>query len=200
MKDALAWERVFDFEQDVENSPPQGMVIETTSGGQPDVTIQHDPTATAKSQFLVMHGASFPGVNSLFCLVWFSNIKDGSMDIRLKHGGEEDLPRTAGLVWRYQSKDDTYSIAWDTRKSTLTLSVIVQGKSKVLKREKMVLAPHQWATLSVNFHGSNIECAVNHNPIFHTNDSSLKESGKVGLLLQSNAPIFFDDFRIRGEN
>ena len=197
---AGGWERVFDFEKDVENLPPEGMVVETAPDGKPIVTVQNDPDASPKSRFLAMRGSPFPGINSLLCLAWFSNVKNGSICARLKHGGEEKAARTAGLVWRYQSLMDTYTLEWDTKKSALALAVLVKGQRKILGKKRMPLPANQWATLSVDFHDSNIQCKVDDKPVLNFKDSTLMEAGKVGLLLQSDVTMYFDNFRICGDD
>lgn len=197
---AFAWERTFDFEQDSENFPPDGMIVETAPNGSPIVNVQSDPDPSKKSKYLMMQGSSFPGVNSLLCIAWFSNVKDGNIQVSLKHGGEKDVARTAGFVWRYQSTNETYRLEWDTQKSTLTLALVNHSKRKILKEEDVpLLSSRTWSTLGVKFHGSDIQCEINGKSIFKIQDSEIANPGKVGLLLQSDVPMFFDNFKIQGD-
>jgi len=194
---ARAWERVYDFEKDPVDYPPEGFVVEEAPRGKAHVRVQNDPADTpSTSRLLALCGSAFPGVNSLLCLAWFSNVKDGSASIDFRHGGEEKKARTAGLVWRYQSPEDTYSVEWNTLKSVLTLAVTNGGKRKILETEDVSLPPNEWTTLRVEFRGDAIRCNIKDKTIFDVKDSRLTRTGKVGILVQSDEMLFFDNLRV----
>ncbi|MBI4027086.1 MAG: hypothetical protein HY360_19025 [Verrucomicrobia bacterium] len=196
---APALDRVFDFDKDPENEPPPGFVIESNDRGKALATVVAESTAPSQPNTLALCGASFPGVNRLLCLVWFSHIKDGVISVSFKHGGEKNVARTAGLTWRYQSEANAYFVECDTQRSVLSLVVVVNGKREILEKEKIPIPPNEWTALQAAFRGDEIRCDVNRKPILTARDSKLKEAGKVGILLQSNAPVLFDDLRLQSE-
>lgn len=195
----MAWERVFKFDTDPEDVPPDGFVIEAPPDARPMVVVQRDEKAVSKPNVLAMHGYNHFNLNSVVCLAFFSDIKDGEISVKLRHGGELEIARTVGLVWRTQQAK-AYSLEWDTLKSQIALVVSVDGKRKILEREKAALAANEWATLSVVFHGDKITCKINDKQIIAAEDSRVNGPGKVGLCIQADANVFFDNFRISSDD
>lgn len=193
--DASALDKVFNFDGDAEDVPPEGFMIEAPTDARPMVAVQRDDKAPSKDHVLAMRGWNHFGRNSLLCLSFFSDIKDGTLSVKMRHSGEPETVRTAGLVWR-QQQGGVYSLEWDTLKSVLRLVVTLNGKRRVIEeKEEMALAPNEWATLAVKFQGTTITCKINGKDVLTVEDSQLAGGGKAGILLQSDATIFFDDFR-----
>ncbi len=196
---AMAWERVFKFDDDPEDVPPDGFVIEAPPDARPMVVVQRDEKAPTKPNVLAMRGYNHFHLNSVVCLAWFSNIKDGEISVRFCHGGELETARTVGLVWRSQ-QGKVYSLEWDTLKSQIALIATLDGKRKELeKEEKVAIAANVWTTLSVKFQGDKITCKINDKQIMAVENSQIGGPGKVGLCIQADANIYFDNFRISSE-
>ena len=200
----MARERLIDFEKDRLDYPPESFIIEAPETlWQSVVLVQKDPAEGAKSRVLALQGASAPEMAPLLNLIWFSNVRDGSLSVDLKHLGEEKarkVLRKAGLVWRYQSREEYYSLEWDALESILTLSVTTGGKREILREEDFRIPAQEWTSIRVEFRGDSIQCDLGGKRIFKVTDSRLKKEGKVGILLQSDVVMYFDNFRVKAED
>ncbi len=193
-----AIERLFNFDQDPTLLPPEGFVVEGGTGGVPMFAVMKNEEAKSPPNFLIIQGATFPGTKVLISLAWFSNIRNGDIQVWFKHGGEPNRLRTGGLVWRYQSVTDFYSLEWDTKKSLLFLVVTKGGEREILEKMKLPLPMKQWAQLRVSFENQTIHCLIDGQPVFDKDDPSLSEAGKAGIFINSEVPLAFDDFHLKG--
>jgi hypothetical protein len=199
-----AWERVFDFDKDPLLNPPKGLVVETPPRSKPLVSVQEDKEAPSHPHVLSLRGSKFPGQNSLICLAWFTNFKNGEISVEFKHGVDDHhvtgkATRVLGFVWRYQSPGDTYSLEWNTQKGTLVLVSMIKERRKEIAKAKAVSPPDQWNSLRVNFQDSNIQCFVGDELLIESKYDGPAEAGKVGILLQSDAVVVIDNFKIKSD-
>lgn len=195
------WERTFNFDQDHIDFPPEGFVVETPATGHPVMIVETDEEAPSKSHVLTMRGAQSFGVNVIFALAWFSEVEDGKISVAVKHGPEGEKMQTLGLTWRYLSNEENCTIEWDTKKSRIAIVATVKGKKpKVLAREKASLPAAEWATLSVAFNGSHAICYINDKEVLRSDHLPILKAGKVGVIINSEAPTSFDNFKIQSED
>ncbi len=197
---AHGMERLFTFDNDRVASPPDGFLIEGDTGGTSTFAVMKDESAKSPPNFLIMQGTAYGGSKYLIALAWFSNIQDGEISVWLKHAGQPKTARTGGLTWRYQSSNEFYSLEWDTTKSLLSLILTENGRRKILDKTNLPIAPEQWAQMKVRFEKASIRCSINDKTIFETEDSTIQKAGKVGLLINSNVMVAFDDFDVKGND
>lgn len=200
---AKGWERLYDFEKMPINLPPEGFVMDTAPKGHPLVAVMPDPNPEKEGRpprRLIMRGAGFPGSKFLMSLVYFSSVRNGRASVRFKHPGQPEKSRTAGLVWRYTDENHYYTLEWDTLKSKISLVATLQGKREILESCKAELPPGIWITLGIEFNGPSFVCKVNGNPVLRAEDARIEAAGKMGLMVESEVDIAFDDYFIHSDD
>jgi len=195
----FGFERSFDFEKDKVGSPAEGIILEGADDRKPLFIVQKEPKE--QNQILALCGATFKSTHPLAALAWFSNFKNGTISVKFMHSGQADTVRRAGLMWRYQSPEETYFLECDTVKSVVRLVLMADGKKKKVLEDKRVQAPPaEWLHIQVDFHGDTMKCSFQGQPLFEKQDSRLTDSGKVGIYLDSDVAVLFDDFKIKSED
>jgi hypothetical protein len=195
---ASAADRVFDFEKDVPPNPPNGFIAEGNSDTRPLFIVQKEPDK--QNNVLALCGATLHDSVPMVALAFYSNLKDGSVSVDFIHTGEKDTIRRAGLVWRYQSETETYLLECDTKKNVVRLVLVMDGKRKVLEDAKVTISPNEWHHLQVNFKDDAFQCQLEGKTILEKKDSQISEHGKVGIYVDSDIAMLFDNFKITSQD
>lgn len=192
---ANAFERTFDFEKDVPDNPPSGLILEGNPDNRPLFTVQKEPEK--KNNVLALNGATFKSNVPLACLAWFSNLKNGSLSVDFLQTGTKDDIRKAGLVWRYQSIQEMYFLECDALKSVMRFGVYTNGRKKILEDERVKFPQGEWLKIGVEFKDDEMSFFFQGQPVFKAHDSKITGEGKVGIYLDSDIAVLFDNFKIQ---
>lgn len=198
-----------DFETFEVGKSPAGFSIALTGGGGPVVwVIQEDPTAPNGSKVLAQMSAD--GTSYRFPLCVYDNFtaKDVMISVKFKPVSGK-IDQTAGIVWRYQDKDNYYIVRANALENNVVLYKVENGKRIDLKPtgaglfaygKKANVPQGQWSELRVAAKGDRFEVSVNGESLFAVEDNTFTEAGKVGLWTKADSVTFFDELRITGDD
>jgi hypothetical protein len=106
------------------------------------------------------------------------------------------LPATWGVVLHAASPGTYHAAVWrqgaDGQAGTLVLLRRRSGKETVLAAAPLAMAPGQWYRLTVVTHGARARVFIGGVEVLHADDPTLV-GGRVGLLAEDSADVYFDD-------
>ncbi|MEW6298643.1 MAG: family 16 glycoside hydrolase [Thermodesulfobacteriota bacterium] len=197
-----------DFEAFEPGRTPAGFSTALTGGGGPvSWIIQEDQTAPSGGRVLAQTSAD--GTSFRFPLCVYDNFraKDVVVSVKFKPlSGKVD--QAAGIVWRYQDKDNYYIVRANALEDNVVLYKVENGKRTDLKPvgaglfaygKKTSVPSGQWSELRVAAEGNRFEVSVNGDSLFAVEDNTFTESGKVGLWTKADSVTLFDDLQIVGD-
>lgn len=184
---------------------PPGWTITPNEGAPPRWEVVKD--LSAPSPPYVFAEVSNAGGNR--CPVAILNkmdVKDGDLSVKVKPvAGREE--RAGGLVFRYRNPDNYYLVRANALENSIILYKVEDGKRTPLASRgapttygvKHPVPFNQWSVLKVQFRGPLFSVYFNHRRLFEVQDSTFRQSGKVGLWSKADSVTYFDDFRIAGK-
>jgi hypothetical protein len=113
-----------------------------------------------------------------------------SARIKTQAGGYQ----AAGVVWRLKDPDNYYVARINPEEENVNLYVFVGGKRRKLAGvSSTAIKPGTWHTLSVEHVGPAIVVSVDGKKLFDAKDTTLAQTGKVGLWVKDDTVAQFDD-------
>jgi hypothetical protein len=195
-----------DFETFAVGKSPSGFSTALTGGGGPVVwVIQEDSTAPNGRKVLAQ--TSTDGTSYRFPLCVYDNFtaRDVIVSVKFKPiSGKVD--QAAGVVWRYQDKDNYYIVRANALENNVVLYKVEAGKRTDLKPldaglfaygKKAKVPKEQWSELRVVAKGDHFEVSLNGDSLFVVEDDTFTKSGKVGLWTKADSVTYFDDLAIK---
>lgn len=203
-----ASQTVFDFETvEVGKLPPNFSTALTGGGGPVTWIVKEEPSAPSGGKVLAQ--MSTDGTSYRFPLCIYDNLtaKDVMVSVKFKPiSGKVD--QAAGIVWRYQDKDNYYIVRANALENNVVLYKVENGKRTDLKPldaelfaygKKAKVPKEQWSELQVVAKGNHFEVSLNGDNLFVIEDDTFTESGKVGLWTKADSVTFFDNLTIESE-
>jgi len=138
-------------------------------------------------------GQSAKNPNSVFnvTLISDTDAKDVDLTVRMKAiAGEHD--QGGGLVWRAKDAKNYYLARYNPLEDNYRLYHVVNGKRTLIQNVDITHSDG-WHTLRVTMTGDKIACYYDHKKYIDTKDSTIAESGKIGLWSKADAQSQFDD-------
>jgi hypothetical protein len=185
------------FDTDPLGSVPAGWSSTKTGTGDPNWTIEEDPSAPSKSKVLKQSGrATYP-----LLLKDGTAIKDGFVEVRFKAlSGSQD--RAAGIVWRAKDADNYYVVRANALEDNVVLYKTVAGRRSsldIVGRKggygvKLPVPANQWHTLRIEFAGARFGVVFNGKRVFEVEDTTFGDAGRIGLWTKADSVTVFDDF------
>ena len=193
------------FDRATPGQLPPGWSSAITGSGEPRWTVEKDDTAPSKSNVL-KQSAETPRPSYPLCVKADTNLQDGFVEVKFKSVSGK-IDQAAGVVWRYQDKDNYYICRPNALEDNVVLYKVEKGKRTALdivgrKGGYGVAAPvakAQWHTLRVTFAGNAFAVVLNGKKLFDVQDDTFKAAGKVGLWTKSDSVMLFDDFSYRAK-
>src|SRR5438034_523376 len=110
----------------------------------------------------------------------------------------------AGIVWRYQNKDNYYIVRANALEGNVVLYKVENGRRTDLPLVgkgrtygmKERVPSGEWGDLRVVAKGSYFEVYHNDKKLYEVEDETFKEAGKVGVWTKADSVIYFDDLQI----
>ncbi len=113
-----------------------------------------------------------------------------SARIKTQAGGYQ----AAGVVWRLQDPDNYYVARINPEEENINLYVFVGGKRRKLAGvATTAIKPGTWHTLTVEHVGTAITVSVDGKKQFDAKDTTLAQTGKVGVWVKDDTVAQFDD-------
>ena len=183
------------FETDAVGTVPKGWTATKTGKGDPKWTIEQDQTAPSKSKIVKQSGtATYP-----LLLKDDTQIQDGFVEIMFKAiAGSED--RAAGIVWRARDANNYYVVRANALEDNVVLYKTVEGVRSALDivgrkggyGVEVSVPANEWRRLRVQFNGSRFRVLYNGQQLFEVEDTTFKDSGKIGLWTKADSVTLFD--------
>lgn len=130
---------------------PDGWEGGATGGGNPQWTVDTDPTAPSATNVLQQTGhGRFP-----WCVRKDVSLADGFVEVKFKAiRGKED--QAGGVVWRWKDGNNYYVARANALENNVSLYYTENGKRNTLKYVDAPVALNAWHTLRVEFAGRQI--------------------------------------------
>ena len=177
------------FDSGETGKAPPGWTATKTGSGEAKWTIEKDDTAPSNPNVLKQSGeAAYP-----VCIKNDTRLKDGFVEVKFKPvSGEAD--QAGGVVWRAKDADNYYIARANALEGNVRIYHFVSGKRTQFKGANLKVASGEWHTLRVEFSGSAFKVYFDGKHLFDTEDSTLKDAGKVGVWTKADSVTLFDDF------
>jgi hypothetical protein len=187
----------FDFEQYQSGQLPEGWTQSFTGKGSgTEWKIVDD----AGNKVLAQLSSDNP--NYHFNVVVYNDMetKDVQMKVRLK-GVAGKMDQGGGLVWRYTDADNYYVVRANPLEDNVVLYKVVDGRRTDLPvmgqgrtyGVDVDALGNDWNVLGVTVKGDLFTVYLNGKELFRVKDSSIENTGKVGLWTKADAVSYFDD-------
>ena len=194
----------FDFNNDKVGEAPGGFSTALTGRGKPGKwVVVNDPASPNQRNVLAQTDADTTDYRFPVCVYDGLTAKDVDVSMKFKPvSGKVD--QGAGLVWRYQNKDNYYIVRANALEGNVVLYKVENGKRTDLPllgkgrtygmKEKVPSG--EWGTLRVVARGNHFEVYHNGKKLYEVEDQTFKEAGKVGVWTKADSVIYFDDLQI----
>jgi hypothetical protein len=197
-------ETLVNFEKaEVDKIPPGFTSALTGSGPAPMWVVKQDGSSAAGGKVLAQTSADDTGRRYPVCVYDDITAKDVTVTIRFRPvSGKVD--QAAGIVWRYQDKDNYYVVRANALENNVVLYKTEGGTRTDLKIKgkttgygiKADVPKDRWSTLSVMVAGDSFIVSLNDKPLFEVVDQTFQKPGKVGVWTKADSVTHFDDFKV----
>ncbi len=201
---AFAQTTTINFNKDKAGAPPAGFTTALTGQGKAGVwSVMKDDASPNQRNVLAQTDADATSYRFPVCVYDGVTAKDAEISVKFKAvSGKKD--QAAGIVWRYKDKDNYYIVRANALEQNIVLYKVENGKRTDLplkgegrtygKRAKV--PPMQWNTLLVMARGNLFIVYFNDERLFHVEDATFTEAGKIGLWTKADSVTYFDDLQI----
>ena len=182
--------RSWRFQNDEVGAVPSGF---TAAVGKWKIKV--DSTAPSKDRVLAQLAKSSKRTYNVI-LATDTNYRDVDISVMMKSiTGRID--RGGGLIWRAMDAKNYYIARYNPLEDNYRLYKVVAGKRSKLKSIDIERTPG-WHKLRVTMSGDHIECYYDGKKYLDFKDSTLKNSGKIGIWTKADARTHFDDLTVTG--
>jgi hypothetical protein len=177
------------FDTDVRGRLPAGWIAGVTGRGKSHWAVEADPRAPSAPNVLKQSGTGdFP-----WCVKKDVSLVDGFVEVRFKSiAGRDD--QAGGVVWRWKDGDNYYVARANALENNVSLYYTERGRRITIKYGDAPVAPNEWHTLRVDFHGTRIRVALDGKSYIELDDMHVAGPGAVGVWTKADSVTAFDDF------
>jgi hypothetical protein len=189
-------ETTLDFEQFEAGKTPAGFSTALTGGGGPvSWVIQEDSTAPSGGKVLAQTSTDKTDYRFPLCVYDTFTAKDVAVSVKFKAvSGKVD--QAAGLVARFQDKDNYYITRANALEDNVRLYKVVEGSRKQFAGVKAKVSSGEWHTLKLEVKDKHFAVFFDDKLLFAADDDTFKDVGKVGLWTKADSVTYFDDLKI----
>lgn len=193
-----------DFNNEKVGEAPSGFSTALTGRGRPGKwVVMKDPASPDQGNILAQTDADTTNYRFPVCVYDGLTAKDVDVSVKFKPvSGKVD--QGAGIVWRYQNKDNYYIVRANALEGNVVLYKVENGKRTDLPlvgkgrtygmKEKVPAG--EWGKLRVVANGNHFEVYHNDKKLYDVEDETFKEAGKIGLWTKADSVIYFDDLQL----
>jgi hypothetical protein len=189
-----------DFGKFVVGKTPTGFSTALTGGGGPVIwVIQEDSTASNAGKILAQ--TSTDKTDYRFPLCVYDNLtgKDVTVSVRFRAvSGEVD--QAAGLVARFQDKDNYYVVRANALEDNVRLYKVVEGSREQFAGTKAKVSSGDWHALKLAVKGKHFQVFFDDKLLFEADDDTFKNAGRVGLWTKADSVSYFSNLKIENGN
>ena len=200
----LAQTTTIDFNNEKVGEVPSDFSTALTGKGRPGKwEVMKDPASPNQGNVLAQTDADRTDYRFPVCVYDGLSAKDVDITLKFKPvSGKGD--QGAGIVWRYQNKDNYYIVRANALEGNVVLYKVENGRRTDLPLVgkgrtygiKERVPSGEWGTLHVVATGNLFEVYHNDKKLYEVKDETFKEAGKVGVWTKADSVIYFDDLQI----
>jgi len=193
-----------DFSNEKVGEAPSGFSTALTGRGRPGKwVVMKDPASPNQGNVLAQTDGNRTDYRFPVCVYDGLTAKDVDITVKFKPvSGKGD--QGAGIVWRYQNKDNYYIVRANALEGNVVLYKVENGKRTDLPLVgkgrtygmKERVPSGEWGTLRVVATGNLFEVYHNDKKLYEVKDETFKVPGKVGVWTKADSVIYFDDLQI----
>jgi len=185
-----------DFDvSEVGKPPPDFLPALTGSGGPVTWVVKEDTSAPSGGKVLAQTSTEQTDYRFPLCVYDKFTAKDVEVSVKFKAvSGKVD--QAAGLVARFQDKDNYYIVRANALEDNVRLYKVVGGSRKQFAGTKTKVSSGEWHTLKLEMKDKHFEVFFDDKLLFEADDDIFKEAGKVGLWTKADSITYFDDLKI----
>lgn len=189
-------ETTLDFDKFATGKTPPGFSTALTGGGGPvSWVIQEDSTSPGGGKVLAQMSTDKTDYRFPLCIYDKATAKDVEVSVRFKAvAGKVD--QAAGLVARFQDKDNYYITRANALEDNVRLYKVVGGDRKQFAGVKAKVSSGQWHALKLEVKGKHFEVFFDDKLLFEADDDTFTEAGKVGLWTKADSVTYFAALKI----
>lgn len=193
-----------DFNRERAGEAPSGFSTALTGRGSPGRwVVKKDSASPEQGNVLAQIDADATSYRFPVCVYDGLTAKDVDVSVKFRPiSGKVD--QGAGIVWRYQDKDNYYIVRANALEGNVVLYKVENGKRADLPLlakgrtygMKDAVPSGEWGTLRVVTQGNHFEVYHNGKRLYEVQDETFKDAGKVGLWTKADSVIYFDDLQV----
>jgi hypothetical protein len=185
-----------DFESFEVGKLPDGFSTALTgSGGPVSWMVKEESSAPSGGKVLAQTSTDQTDYRFPLCVYDPVTAKDVEVSVKFKAvAGKVD--RAAGLVVRFQDKDNYYIVRANALEDNVRLYKVVGGSRKQFAGTKAKVSSGEWHALKLEVKGKHFEVFFDDKLLFEADDDTFKEAGRVGLWTKADSVTYFDDLKI----
>jgi hypothetical protein len=197
---SLASQTVLDFDTVEVGQLPADFSTALTGGGGPITwVVKEEPSAPSGAKVLAQ--TSTDSTDSRFPLCVYDKViaRDVEVAVRFKAvSGKVD--QAAGLVARFQDKDNYYIVRANALEDNVRLYKVVAGSRKQFAGTKAKVSSGEWYVLKLAVKGNHFQVSFDDKLLFEADDDTFKDAGKVGLWTKADSVTYFDNLTIESHD
>jgi len=160
--------------------------------------VKQDATAPSGGKVLAQTSTDQTDYRFPLCVYEKVIARDVEVAVRFKAvSGKVD--QAAGLVARFQDKDNYYITRANALENNVRLYKVVGGSRKQFAGVKAKVSSGEWHTLKLNVKGKHFQVFFDDKLLFEADDGTFPEPGEVGLWTKADSVTYFDNLTIESE-
>ncbi len=188
------------FDEAPLGSAPAGWKVEATHPGSQlaEWSVREDARATSGKRVLAVRPTA--SERSTYNLAWSDQVRfgDGVIEVKVR-AGDGHIDQGGGPIWRVRDANNYYIARWNPLENNFRVYYVKDGRRVQLDTADVNVPADQWHTIRVEQQGNHITCYLDGTKLLEAEDSTLPESGGVGLWTKADAASFFDDLVVQAK-
>ena len=191
---------VLDFDTTEVGKLPADFSTALTGGGGPVMwMVKEDASAPSGGKVLAQTSTDTTDYRFPLCVYGKFMARDVAVAVRFKAvSGKVD--QAAGLVVRFQDKDNYYIVRANALEDNVRLYKVVGGNRKQFAGKTVQVSAGAWHTLKLATQGNHFTVFFDDARLFEADDDTLPQPGKVGFWTKADSVTYFDDLTIEGHD
>jgi len=189
-----------DFDTFETGKPPPDFSTALTGGGGPVSWVVKEE-ASAPSDGKVLAQTSTDQTDYRFPLCVYEKFTGRDVEVSVKFkavAGKVD--QAAGLVVRFQDKDNYYITRANALENNVRLYKVVGGSRKQFAGTKATVSSGAWHALKLAVKGKHFIVFFDDKQLFEADDDTFPQPGDVGLWTKADSVTYFDDLTIESHD
>ena len=195
-----AAQTVLDFDTAAGGTLPPDFSTALTGGGGPVMwMVKEDASAPSGGKVLAQTSTDTTDYRFPLCVYEKFTGRDVEVSVKFKAvAGKVD--QAAGLVVRFQDKDNYYITRANALENNVRLYKVVGGNRKQFAGKTVQVSAGAWHTLKLATQGNHFTVFFDDARLFEADDDTLPQPGKVGFWTKADSVTYFDDLTIESHD